>query len=288
MSEQLGVAETADLIIQTIDNVDYIGATPQFISGLVRLFEDPHTDINNLARFISREPAVCVQILRLANCAYFSRGAEIRTVHQAIVHLGLSVIKKFVIAFEMIAIFRDANSFSPFSERNFLKSCMGGALVAEEFGRRLGLKETEELFICGLLRDFGVLVLKQYFPYLLREINECIVERQCGFREASRNVCGFDHRYISYLLFTKWNLPSYITAVFQEPPGLEAFRNLFAEIVNQADWILKDLNYGQWDHFAEPQESISDLFAFYDDDFKSAVLQQILNEADDSILSLGF
>ena len=288
MQDNTAVSEKADRILQTLDSIEYIGIDPQFITGLVRLFENPHTDITELARFMSREPGSCVQMLRLANSAFFSRGEEIKTVQQAIVHLGLSVVKKLAIAFEMIDLFRDTNSFFPYSERNFLKGSIGGALIAEELGRRLGLTETDELFICGLVRDFGVMVLKQYFPDLLREIIDCNAGRQCGFRQACRSVCGFDHRYISFMLFTKWNLPANITAVFQDRSGAQGFRVLFSKIVTQADWILKDFNYGQWDAFSGQQESVSDLFSFYDEEFKSVVKHQLITEADEFIMALGF
>lgn len=139
------------------------------------------------------------------------------------------------------------------------------------------MHDTDTPFVCGLLRNFGVLVLRQYFPDLFKRIFD---EWVTSFATGCYHVCGLDHQFISYLLFMRWNLPMNIVSVFRDETSLRNFNSIIRKIMLKADEVLKSNNYGQWDTHAHVEPVDSDLFSFDLDDFNKSV-QQYFQETDE-------
>jgi HD-like signal output (HDOD) protein len=276
------VEQNLERIIQSIENIGHVGASPELTLKLLDIINNTNADINEIALFLSREPAICAQLLKLANSAYFSRGTEIRTISQAIVHLGLDRVNQLIMAIEMIGMFTSKRWNYHFDDKMFLKSSIAGAMLCEKLGSRLGLNDTQGLFISGMLRNFGVLVIREYFPDLFNNIYIYTIEKRCSFSAACASVCGLEQRYIGYLLFTRWNMPSNVLAVFQKKSGKVGLSVIIDKIVEHSDTILKQRNYGQWDpHYVETATP-SDMFAFDDKDFEES-LQHTFSEVDEFV-----
>ncbi len=276
------VEHNLDRIIQTIENIGHVGASPEFTLKLLDIINNTNADSNEIARFISREPAICAQLLKLANSAYFSRGTEVRTISQAIVHLGLDRVKQLVMAIEILGMFTTRRWNDRFDDKVLLKSSLAGAMVCENLGSHLGLNDKHGLFISGMLRNFGILVIREYFPDLFNNIYIYTVEKKRSFSTACSTVCGIEQGYIGHLLFTRWNMPSNVLAVYQKNSGKIGVALIIEKIVEHADTILQQHKYGQWDPYFEVSGKSSDMFAFDNTEFEES-LRQTFSEVDDFV-----
>jgi HD-like signal output (HDOD) protein len=273
-------------IIDTVENIDHVGASPEYILRLIPMFENRDADIAEISSIIEKEPAMAAMVLRLANSAYFSRGTAIGTLPQAIVHLGLNIVKKMVIAFEMIDLCRDQNRDLRIFENDLLKSSIAGAAIAGDLAVRNGLKERDEVYLCGLLRDFGVLILKQHLPDIFNRIYSLSLESKLPFSVACDKICGFNHRYISFLLFSRWNLPSNMLSIFEQGISRYGVWVIIDKIIDYTDYIMKQHGYGQWDPYAIPSLRGAEIFSLDEDAYGKSV-EPILREVDDFLLMLS-
>jgi len=241
-------------ILEKLPDIDDTRVPLEFIMKLNEITKNPDVDINDVARLIEREPNMCAQLMRLSNTAYFSRGQRIGSVNQAITRLGLNIVKRLIVSFGIFDLASDRVIFPFFNETDFLKSSIAGAMISEEVARISGLADTDEIYICTLLRDFGVFVLKQYFPDLFENIFSIVLDKKWPFGFTCLNVCGIDHHYIASLLFSQWKLPILIASASTADEARNKKLVLMKRIYGHVDYILKKRDYGQWDPYSIPSE----------------------------------
>jgi HD-like signal output (HDOD) protein len=251
----------------------------EFILKLNDITRRPDVEINEVAKLIEREPNMCAQFMRLSNTAYFSRGQRIGSVNQAIVRLGLDTVNRIIVSFGIFDIASDTLKYPFFNEADFLKSSIAGAMISEEVARICGVPDTDEIYICTLLRNFGVFILKQYFPDLFETVFSIVHEKKWPFSFTCLMACGIDHHQISSRIFSQWKLPILIA----DPPAPDDARNkklvLVKRIFGHVDYLLKKNDYGQWDPYSIPSERSVNLFS-KNEDFDISV-KRILAEADE-------
>jgi len=269
-------------IESAFSDIDRADAAQPFCFSLFAAVKRHDEDIEETARFLRRDPALCAQLLKVANSEYYARGTAVKTVSQAVANLGLDALKRLVTAIELIGLFHKNEKVFWFDERAFWKSSIAGAMVCRELATRLRLKDTETPFICGLLRDFGAIVLRRYFPDVFKSIIQVCEDLKNSFSSACSFVCALDHRYIAYLQFLRWNIKTDILSAFNIPSQTDPGNTLLSKIVAQAAYTLQINHYAQWDRYAKHEEIKTDVFAFEPKELDEKV-QDIFNEADELV-----
>jgi HD-like signal output (HDOD) protein len=237
-------------IMTTLANIEHIGAPPDLTMRLFDLVKNDDANFEDIARLIVQNPPVCASLLKLANSVYYSRGVAVATVSQAIAHLGIKAVVNFVLGFEMIGVFHGRDDVSHFDLNAFWKSSLAGAMLAQEIAGKLGVEDSESVFLSGLLRDIGVLVIRQYFPDIFERVCDLVYTKNTSFDDACISACFFDHRHIAFLLALRWNLPKKILFTFQPPT--EKLWEYEAVMFNRnivifSDFMLKMKQIFPWD-----------------------------------------
>jgi HD-like signal output (HDOD) protein len=279
----------ANRIMSTLANVEYLSSTPDLSMKLLAKVKDETASIDDIATVILPSPALCASLLRLANSVYYSRGTVITTISHAIVHLGLDAVVNYVFALEMMNTFHSSHNQDGFNGALFWKSSLAGALLAQElaikgeaFNEDVG---PETAFLSGLLRDIGVLVLRQYFPDIFLEICDCVSKKGLSFDQACKSVCMLDHRAMAFLLGTRWNLPAKILAIFQFPSvNCKDYQAVIQNrnIVLYADYLLKMNKIFLWDINAAPDQSVA-IFTYLPAEEVGPVISRINTEVNEFI-----
>lgn len=247
-------AAIAHRITATLASVEYLSSTPDVSMKLLSKVKDENSSMEDIAAVILPNPALSASLLRLANSVFYSRGAQIVTVSHALVHLGLTAVVNYVFAIEMMNTFHASGVQSGFDGPVFWKNSLAGALLAQELAAQAGVDDAETVFLSGLLRNMGVLVLRQYFQDLFSDVCASVHAHKVGFNQACKNACGgLDHQAMAFILAGRWGLPMKIAATFQPPAAstqrygeIMAIRNM----VLFSDHLLKTKNMFQWDRYA--------------------------------------
>jgi HD-like signal output (HDOD) protein len=250
---------TAKRILSTLETIEYLGAPPDLSARLMAKVNDGKSSAEDVADIVLCSPPISASLLKLCNSAYYCRGESIDSVSRAIVHLGLKTVVQFVYAMDMMGVFRGGKDAPGFNEPVFWKSSLAGALLAQEIARHCGIADAQPLFLAGLLRDIGVLVVRQYFPDLFSDVLARRGRTHDGFDAACSAVCGLDHRSIAFLLAVRWKLPPAIIAVFQPPaPGTARYEGLLLHrnIVLFSDYLLKMKKIHLWDPESAPDPNV--------------------------------
>ena len=204
------------LIVQRLKELPPL---PLAAQQILRVMDDPAVSMDRIAGIIEQDPALAGRILGLANSAFFRRNGEITTIKEAIIRsLGIEVVKSLAIGMAMGGIF-DTSNCPAFDLRRYWTSAFITARCAARFARKVQGDppiDPAPLFLCGLLHNFGLLVLAHCFP---QEFNQALegVAGSPGIRLGDQEtaVLGFDHHQAGGWLARKWHLPGVVIAVIE-------------------------------------------------------------------------
>ncbi|NII12181.1 HDOD domain-containing protein [Oleiagrimonas sp. C23AA] len=86
---------------RVIGQVDRLPSAPRMYMRLRSLLGDPEAHGKSVAELLDQDPGLTAKVLQLANSAYFSSGAPITGVAQAVLRIGLDAVRIAVLANEV-------------------------------------------------------------------------------------------------------------------------------------------------------------------------------------------
>lgn len=169
-------------------------------------------DSHSLANLIAPDKGICVDLLRIANSAYYGRSGQIRTVRDALTLLGLKPAKNFILL--LITRNMAENLKGPLFKKYLMEYPVIAALAAEELVRLLKLNlEVGDAFVTALLHNIGMTVLalnKKDHYELLMEHSERTGDSLIGLE---KDAYGTRHDDVSRMAFAQWKLPESMQTV---------------------------------------------------------------------------
>ncbi len=139
---------------------------PSIALQVLDLAQKPETDIAEIARLISKDPALAGKILRTVNSSFYARSQPVATISHALVMLGLQSVRTLVLGFSLVTNL-SKNKPNSFRHLDYWKRSIYSATAARALAMRVDLVQQEEAFLAALLTDIGMLVLDQVLgpPY---------------------------------------------------------------------------------------------------------------------------
>jgi putative nucleotidyltransferase with HDIG domain len=194
-----------------LGDVTRLPPMPAMVARLNALVANPEVDMKALAEEISHDPAITAAIIRLSNSAYYRPSRAIRSVHEAIVTLGLRVVKNIVVVAASKGILKvDLDSYKMEAPEMWDHSLVVAELAASiaRLKKRSDCPE-DVAFTAGLLHDVGKVILVQYFHRVFLQII-ADMERQPGtsFTDLERKYTGYSHDEVGAALLERWSFPA--------------------------------------------------------------------------------
>lgn len=192
------------------------------------------TSASQLANTIIKDYALTSKLLKLVNSAFFGQfSGRVTTVSRAVVILGFEQIRT---AAASLLLFEHLQNKSQSMELGdaAISSFMSG-MIAEDLAGRLGFKDTEEAFICAMLRNLGKHLVIFYFPEEYQQIKRRMIQKDIDELAASRAILGISYQELGAGIAKAWKFPEKIVGSMKTPPqgnvdraksGDEMLRNL--------------------------------------------------------------
>jgi putative nucleotidyltransferase with HDIG domain len=208
---------------------------PNAAMRVATLAQDANVSTRAIADAIGCDPALAARILRVANSPLYAPLRRITSLPMAVGALGHRVIYQIVIASIASEAFRRKER-SPL-EKVLWEHSVAVALMAREISSALGMRGSEEAFLCGLLHDIGKLLLIRHDALLYLQLVETDDGRDLLTRE--EEIYGYTHAQIGALVARHWELPEEIAyAIYHhQRPGHVDQSIFMARVVNVADGI---------------------------------------------------
>lgn len=227
--------------------VDALKSLPTFPESVVRInqiiTQDGPTDsLHKIAQAIETDPVLCARILRLVNSAFYGVSGAIVTVFDALLMLGLDIVRGLILSTTVSDVFAGRNA----ALNGLWEHSYGAAVAAGALGRTLGLPKTEELSAAALMHDIGKMVLASQLEDEYRAVVAHAVERRCTVRQAEQQLLGVTHDEIGAWLVVRWKLPASLAEpIAKHHTPTQAVRHAdAAAVVHVADLMIRGYGFG--------------------------------------------
>ena len=250
---------------------------PQVALQVMQLAEDPETDVSELERLISRDPAIASNALRLVNSVFFALRGTVSTLKNAIVTLGFRNVQSLVVAAACKSLHREDSPQEQLMWNHALAVSVAARILAAE----CGYCRVEEATTGGLLHDIGKLVMNQHLGEEYKEVMDLVENEGRTFVEVEQDAIGFTHADVGGMAVHKWNFsPSLEEAVslHHNPKSAQADPELCA-IVSLANNICVKLGIGlEWFPHLELSETDPVEILNLDGKHVSRLLETVVSE----------
>jgi HD-like signal output (HDOD) protein len=235
--------------VEYANQVTDLFVLPDSCVRIKKLIDDNKSSVDELAEVINVDPVLTAIILRLANSAFYNFPREVTSIAKAIQIIGSRGVYNLVIGYGTKYAFKDLDNCS-ISLEQFWESSIRTALIAKQLAKAKRMRNTEALFVCGLLLNIGELVVAQVNPAKAEKYADSINSDLPWVKQAE--LFGFTFNKVSTELLKGWQLPYEIIS------PIDNIYSITAEDDNQSTQILhlamcQSLGHDR-DH---PQEAIN-------------------------------
>lgn len=186
---------------------------PAFYRNLLPYVQDPNVGYEQLSKMIRNDPGVTMNILRVANTAFFSGAERIESLQQALVRLGSRRLVQIIVAHglaDRLARRLDGYDLAP---RVLLNHSVGVAVTAEKLSQLLRREAHDMLFTAGLLHDMGKLVLDPFVQETRAEFDRQLRETDRPFDDIEAEILGITHAEAGSQLMRQWQFPDEVVEI---------------------------------------------------------------------------
>ena len=232
--------------------------------------DDASASADKLANVILRDLALTSKLLKLVNSAFYgSRSAEIKSISQAVVFLGVDKVRMVA---NSLTLFGALKGDSAVLKDSMIKSFLSG-LIARHLAKEAGIRDAEEAFICGLCQNLGENLVIYYFADDFEAIEAARADSGLDKAGASRGVLGVSYADLGAAVAKSWSLPNAITdAIHGMQPGavsapadddarmrdIAVFANMLCDALAKKDPDATSHRIGELLHHFSPSITIDD------------------------------
>ena len=184
---------------------------PMIYLDIIREIESPHSSIENIAKIVSKDPAITAKILQVVNSAAMGLPEKISDPVEAVQQLGMTTVRSLTLSAQVFSSFKPGQlkHFSVDTLWSHLMKC--GDLARTIMRReRAEFTESEDAFTAGMLHDIGQLMLAESLPVEFEKALALAADEKIPLHEAELEIFGATHTGLAAYLFGLWGLPATI------------------------------------------------------------------------------
>ena len=194
-----------DNLFERVRECSTLPSLPAVALRVLELTQHAEFDLADIARVISKDPALSSKILRTVNSSFYGNGHTVSTISQALVLLGSAAIRTLVVGFSLGGGIAKTKT-TAFDRSTYWRRCVYAATAARILSDRMQLGQQETCFLAGLLMDIGMLALDQ----VLGEEYGAVTARVHSHGDLATiegQVLGLNHAEVSGFLARQWKFP---------------------------------------------------------------------------------
>ncbi|GAB6907448.1 putative Metal dependent phosphohydrolase [Desulfosarcina cetonica] len=216
---------------------------PSMIFKINDIIADPFSSADDIAQVISNSPGLSALLLRIVNSAFYGFPSRIDSITRAVTIIGSREVSALAVGVITMEVFKDIPK-NVFDMRAFIHHSLACGVLARILAASGNIRNTEQMFVSGLLHDIGRMVIFHYFP---DQAPAMLAMTGTGsLYEQEKQVLGFRHTEIAADLFEKWKFPVTLSQniVFHHRP-MAAQDPVKAAVVHLADILAHGLGEGK-------------------------------------------
>jgi HD-like signal output (HDOD) protein len=239
---------------QRIEQVYALPPMPELGRRILELQADSNAGARELANIVQLDPSLAAQVIRYASSSYYGYTGRITNIQEAISRvLGYDMVMNLAIGLSAGRSFRIPER-GPLGLKSFWEHAVVSAVLVQRLGAAMPIAaqpDPAQCYLCGLLHDFGILLLGHLFPPEFQLLNKLaqanpkqtvaeLESRLLGMGEA-REMIAMGHARIGAWLMEAWRMPDSLRVTLLEHHNAQ-YRGdyeLQVHLVQLSDFLLQ-------------------------------------------------
>ena len=159
-------AEENELTIQLFQDLISgnlrLPSLPHVAQRIQQAFADDAVNAESLCTIIQSDPAITAKLIMIANSALYRGQAQIESLQQAVVRLGLETTRKQVMTYAVKELFQGRTSVMKSHMQKLWKHSQHVACMCRLMANHLQGFDVEQAQLAGLIHDLGEVAILQY------------------------------------------------------------------------------------------------------------------------------
>jgi HD-like signal output (HDOD) protein len=219
-----------EAIRRRLEKLNSIPTIPAIIRPLLHYMEKPidQVEVKRVVDMISCDESIAAQCLRMANSALYFLPQAVRTIHGAVIVLGVRQVREILLACSLLNLLPKEQNLLP--ALPLWEHSLGCALLCRELARRIDHPDPERAYLAGLLHDLGELINLVVFPAEARAYLARASAEQIPLYEVEVASIGFTHCDSGSVVAEMWRLPYHLSEVIRFHHSVQQTK-LYPELV---------------------------------------------------------
>lgn len=193
-----------------VKGVGKLTSLPEVCVRVNEMVDDPRASATAIGNVISRDTALTVQLLRMANSAFYTFPSKVSTISRAVTVIGARELRYLVLALSAVRAFSKV-PIELINMASFWRHSVYTGVMARLIAKRCHVLHAERLFVAGLMHDVGMLVTLARIPEVESDAMNRAEESGKPLHEIEKEMIGCDHADVGRALLEQWNLPTVLS-----------------------------------------------------------------------------
>ena len=243
-----------------ISSITRIPSLPVIATELMQVTHDDELSVNQLIPIIERDPPLAMNVLKIANSAYYGMQQRVDSLRHAIVIMGMQELRDLSLGFSVIRSLSGTKDDVGLNWQMLWEHSAAVGHIAQLLLEKLGLQTKSSPYALGLLHDIGKIILYRLEPAKYAQAVQYALGQEVSAEAAEVHFLNIDHMRIGAWVAEKWELPqSIIDSIrYHHTPQLvtDPDSQIATSIIQLADIVanLQSISFGKGWQASIPRE----------------------------------
>jgi putative nucleotidyltransferase with HDIG domain len=208
--------EETELISETLaKEISTIPQFPKHILTIQEMLKNPSVDFQKVSQIIRKDPSLMMEVLRMANSAYYRRYNRIENSELAVSILGLRGLRFILQSFGARQAL--AGKYSSAMLDRLWEHSTEVADIVSALCKRFNIEEevAEFTYVGGLLHDIGKIILEGRHPQTYKALAGICAHKHIPVNVVEDLIEGVNHALIGAKMAARWNIPERIVSIIR-------------------------------------------------------------------------
>jgi putative nucleotidyltransferase with HDIG domain len=211
--EKTRLENMTDLSRTIVENVNSLPHFPENIMLVQKLIGDPKSEITDIARQISMDPALTADLLKIVNSAQYMVAKKVDNISEAVKLVGIRGIKNLLYSYGSQKILGDDTNEKRSLWEHSYKTAFYAYNLVKNFKKDHNL--LDDAYVGGILHDMGKIIFANVHPELLDKIKAFCSDKDMPSSTFEDLSAGMNHAEIGSKVAEKWNFPEHLVHAIQ-------------------------------------------------------------------------
>ncbi len=196
---------------QLLGGIKTMPSIPALYTKIMNELSNEDASVASIGDIIAQDMGMTAKVLQLVNSSFFGMPRHISNAQEAVVLLGIDVVKGLVLGIEVFSTF-SKSTMSIISVDKIHDHCVKTGMKAKKIAEieNMDKKLADNAMIASILHDLGKLLMAEHFFDKYSEAVQLATEKDISVFQAETEIFGVSHAEVGAYILGLWGLPTEI------------------------------------------------------------------------------